>query len=121
MRVTCTFTENKHVLCNTLQLRQTSSQNFYNIVKFWLFGQTNGCYWLFSSLMSEVTLELRLGLFPYNLNDAYFEGGTRAKPIIYLKCLRSQTSLIKPIIPAERKSFDLQTGRFYFCKSTLSL
>lgn len=60
---------------------------------------------LFSSLMSEVALEIPLGLFPYVLNDTYFEGG---------KCVRAQTSLITLILPVERKSFHLQAGRFYF-------
>lgn len=55
--------------------------------------------------MSEVALEIPLGLFPYILNDTYFEGG---------KCVRAQTSLITLILPVERKSFHLQAGRFYF-------
>lgn len=37
--VPCILTENKHVLCNILQLGQTSPPNLYNIVKLWWFGQ----------------------------------------------------------------------------------
>ena len=72
MGATCILVENKHVLCNTLSLRQISPQNLYNTGKFW-FGVT----WML--LMIFLPDErgcpgVSVGLFPNTLNDTYFEG-----------------------------------------------
>ena len=61
------------------------------------------------------------GVISLHFKQYLFWRGEQAKPIVYLKCVRSQTSLITFILPAERKSFHLQAGRFYFRKSTLLL
>lgn len=123
--VTCILTEKECALCNTLQVRQLSSQDFSNKVKVSLFDKMYA-FDFFPPRWVRVHSCSISGLFPYTLNDACFEGGrhvgkTRAKPIIYLKYLRSQTSLMKPIIPAQRELFHFQIGRFYFCKSIISL
>lgn len=60
----------------------------------------------------EVASQSHLGNFPIHSVTLVSKGaGTWGKGpgpslyIAYFKCLRSQTSLIKPITPAERKSF----------------
>ena len=112
-------TESKQAFCNTLQLRQTPWQSFHNTVKFWLFGQMDAIDY-FPPWWVRLHRDT-FGVISSHFKQYLFWRGKQAKPIVYIKCVRSQTSLITFILPAERKSFHLQAGRFYFRKSILLL